>query len=314
MALYMGIDAGGSKTECAIASGDEILAISTGGSCKIQQVGRDQAAKNLVSVVRSALLDANVTGTEIHHCYVGMSGLSLPEVEPFLKGTLRLIVGEAITAVGDHIIAHEAAFRGGSGILIISGTGSIVYGRNQRGRIARVGGRGPEVSDEGSGFWIGREAVAAIARGQAGQASPLSQRVTRCLHVKSAEDLTTLLERTPPPAFADLFPEILTASKDGDLVARKILNRAGKELANLALHAIATLWPESGNHETDEPIHIAGAGGVLTNSEEVRDALRQAILAQRSDAIYDQRVIRPVEGAIYLARTAEASAHATPQG
>ena len=69
-----------------------------------------------------------------------------------------------IEVVGDMVIALEAAFGGDPGVIVIAGTGSIAYGRNSKGQTARAGGWGFAISDEGSGQWIGRAAVAATVR------------------------------------------------------------------------------------------------------------------------------------------------------
>lgn len=310
MALYLGIDAGGSKTECAIASEQDVIGCSTAGSCKIQQVGREAAAKNLLSAVHGALAAAKVEGREIKRSCVGISGISNPEVADFVKSTLGSAIAGEVVAVGDHIIAHEAAFRGEAGVLVIAGTGSIVYGRNQQGYTARAGGRGAEVSDEGSGFWIGREAIAAALRdSDAAHSSELLQETMDKWKV-SREQLRSMLNSTPPSPFAELFPQVLAAGRGGDSSAREVLSRAGAELANLALHVIAKLWPHP-----EEPVRVAGAGGVLTHSAEVRGALRDAIRVSRPEVIYDDRAVHPVEGALFLAhRTAAATGYtATPQ-
>ena len=100
MALYLGIDGGGSKTECAIASEHEILGCFTTASCKIQQVGHPQAAQNLHAAVRGALAEAKVDGRQIQQSCVGVSGISNPEVAKFIKTTLRSAVpGETPVAV-----------------------------------------------------------------------------------------------------------------------------------------------------------------------------------------------------------------------
>src|SRR5438270_4955809 len=128
MAFYLGIDAGGSKTECAVADERTILGSFTAASCKIQQVGREVAEKNLLAAVRGALSQAKVAGTDIRSSCVGISGISNPEVAEFVKETLRAVVAGEVLVVGDHIIAREAAFRGEAGVLVIAGTGSIAYG------------------------------------------------------------------------------------------------------------------------------------------------------------------------------------------
>ncbi len=94
-----------------------------------------------------------------------MAGASLAEAVHWAQQTIReLIPDSTIYVAGDHVIAHRAAFGTSPGVLVISGTGSIAFGRNQNGETARAGGWGPNVSDEGSAFWVGREAVAAALR------------------------------------------------------------------------------------------------------------------------------------------------------
>src|SRR5213078_4483038 len=69
-----------------------------------------------------------------------------------------------VLVVNDALIALAAGAGDDPGIVIISGTGSIVYGRNERVEAARAGGWGHMIGDEGSGYWIGREALAAVMR------------------------------------------------------------------------------------------------------------------------------------------------------
>src|ERR1700704_1659945 len=125
MSLYLGIDAGGSKTECAVADQREIFARLTGGTCKIQRVGRELATEALQETVRGALSAATVPANKIKHCCIGISGASQIEVAEWSKQTLVALLPKAgVTVVGDNVIAHEAAFHGGPGVLLIAGTGS----------------------------------------------------------------------------------------------------------------------------------------------------------------------------------------------
>ena len=277
MAFYLGIDAGGSKTECAIAGERTIIGSFIAPSCKIQQVGREIAEKNLLAAVRGALLAAKIKGANIRSSCVGISGISNPQVAEFVKKTLRAVVRGEVLAVGDNVIAHEAAFRGEAGVLVIAGTGSIAYGRSEKGETARAGGEGPEKSDEGSGFWIGREAW----------------------KVLSKERWREKVEPASVESFAELFPEVLAASRAGDELASGVLSRAGAELAKLAAQVIAQLWPDK-----EKAVRVAGAGGVLASSAEVRAALRESLLRLRANAKFEEREARPVDGALFLARKA----------
>src|SRR5437868_383238 len=278
MAFYLGIDAGGSKTVCAVADEGAILGSFTVASCKIQQVGRETAERNLLAAIRGALLEAEIAGVDIRSSCVGISGISNPEVGELVKKTLRTVVAGEVLAVGDHIIAHEAAFRGEAGVLVIAGTGSIAYGRNEKGRTARAGGEGPEISDEGSGFWIGREAVRVLR--------------TAALPTGNADAMSVT-------ALAELFPKVVEASRAGDEGAADILQRAGGELAKLAARVIEQLWPNK-----DAKVRVAGAGGVLANSSEVRTALKTSLREMKRNAEFDHREVRAVEGALFLARNA----------
>src|SRR5438046_6075315 len=78
-----------------------------------------------------------------------------------MRDLIESIVAGDIEVVGDVEIAFEDAFGDGPGVLVIAGTGSIAYGRNSEGAIARAGGWGHAISDEGSGYWIGVESVRA---------------------------------------------------------------------------------------------------------------------------------------------------------
>jgi N-acetylglucosamine kinase-like BadF-type ATPase len=64
-----------------------------------------------------------------------------------------------ITALSDLELAHAGAFAGGPGVLLIAGTGSSAYSVDSRGKIRRAGGWGPLLGDDGSAFWLGRQAL-----------------------------------------------------------------------------------------------------------------------------------------------------------
>src|SRR3954470_10450445 len=165
MALFLGIDGGGSKTECALADRSGVIGRGSAESCKMQRVGKERAAQNLRTAIDGAITSAKAQLGAVVSCCIGIAGESEPQTTPFITSVLQPIFPRAtLTVVGDQVIAHEAAFQGGAGVLVIAGTGSIVYARNEQGRSARIGGWGPAISDEGSGSWIGRRAVALSMR------------------------------------------------------------------------------------------------------------------------------------------------------
>ncbi|MCU1284573.1 MAG: ATPase BadF/BadG/BcrA/BcrD type [Acidobacteriales bacterium] len=302
MGFYLGIDAGGSKTECAVADEHDVLARFTGATCKIQRVGVETATATLRSVVQSALSAATIPATDIDRACIGISGASQRSVVDWSKQTLASLIPGQITVVGDNVIAHESAFHGGAGVLLIAGTGSIAYGRNEKGEVARAGGWGPVVSDEGSGDWIGRTAINAALRSlDRGQRSALVATVLEAWKASSYDDIVRLSNGSPPPDFAALFPRVLAAADGGDASALEVLNAAGTELARLALAVMQKLWPD----DKSAPVQVAAAGGVLTNSPQIREAVHRGMRAERPRAAIGNQIVDPIIGALYLARHAE---------
>ena len=295
MPLYLGIDAGGTKTDCAVSNGAELLGQATGASAKLARVGKEKARENLQSVVRQACEVAGVAPNDIQHVCIGMAGASLAEAVNWAQQTIReLIPDSTIYVAGDHVIAHRAAFGTSPGVLVISGTGSIAFGRNQAGETARAGGWGPSVSDEGSAFWVGREAVAEALRGfDFGKNNGLLAMIAECWKVAPEEVIR--LANVSEPHFSELAGPVVSAAENGDAQARDIAERAGKALAGLASAVIHRLWPQAG------VVPVALSGGVLQGSALVRQTFKEEMRIQQPQAAVSFAYVRPVLGALEIA-------------
>jgi len=295
MPLYLGIDAGGTKTDCALSNGAELLGQATGETSKLAQVGKDKARTNLQNVIERTCESGRVLARDVQHVCIGMSGASLPEAVSWAQDAVREIIPSATIYVsGDHIIAHRAAFGSSHGVLVISGTGSIAFGRNQAGETARAGGWGPNVSDEGSAFWVGREAViAALHAYDAGSESSMLSVVAR--EWKVAPEAFVRMANAAEPQFAELSSAIAAAADRGDQTAVDIIKRAGQALAVLGSNVIKRLWPQGG------VVPVGLAGGVLRGSNLVRNAFRDAMRAAHPQAAISFAVVRPVLGALEIA-------------
>jgi glucosamine kinase len=295
MPLYLGIDAGGTKTDCAVSNGAELLGQASGPSCKLARVGREQARENLQSVIRRACEAAHVQAEDAQHVCIGMAGASLPEAVQWAQETIREVIpGATIYVAGDHIIAHRAAFGVSPGVLVIAGTGSIAFGRNQAGETARAGGWGPNVSDEGSAFWVGREAViAALHAYDFGGDNTLLPMIARGWSVAPEEVIR--LANAAEPRFPELAIAVTEAAEKGDPTAREITTRAGQALAKLGGAVIRRLWPKAG------VVPLALSGGVLQGSARIRQAFKDAMRAEHPDAALSFTTVRPVLGALEIA-------------
>jgi N-acetylglucosamine kinase-like BadF-type ATPase len=199
-----------------------------------------------------------------------------------------------IYVAGDHVIAHRAAFGTSPGVLVISGTGSIAFGRNQNGETARAGGWGPNVSDEGSAFWVGREAVtAALHAFDFGENNGLLATIADCWKVAPEEVIR--LANSSEPRFSELAGPVVNAAEQGDAGACAITDCAGKALAGLASAVINRLWPGGGI------VPVALAGGVLQGSPLVRLAFKEAMKVEQPQAAVSFAFVRPVLGALEIA-------------
>lgn len=299
MAFFLGIDGGGTKTECAIGDEQRILTRGVGGTIKIKKIGKDAAKKTLAALVREACTNASIASSDLTSTCIGISGASIPEVREWSEHVMNQLVSGNVTVVGDTIIAHRAAFHGGPGVLVISGTGSNVLGFNEQGRSARAGGWGPVISDEGSGFWIGRRAASeALRTHDAGQSTLLLNALLSEWKLESLEDFVSLANSSPPPDFSLLFPAVQRIAFEGDALAREVLSAAGNELAQLALIVVRKLWLAS------QSATVATTGGVFAHSPEVRKTFAKVLGETQPTLTVNLDSIDPVLGAVEMARRA----------
>jgi N-acetylglucosamine kinase-like BadF-type ATPase len=296
MAFFLGIDGGGSKTECMVGDETAVLGWSTSGSAKTVRVGEEAAAAALREGVERACAAAGVAASQVHRTCIGVSGASQADYVAFIRRLLGEIVSGEIQVVGDTEVAHHAAFDGGPGVVVICGTGSIAWGRNQQGETARAGGLAPPTGDPGSGEWIGRTAIELVLlASEHGQDTALLNDLLKVWKLDHSQALARVLRGSPAPDFAALFPLIAVS---GDPIARRVLARAGRELSRLAADVLAVLWT------TPTTVEVAMYGGVLENSPEVRDAFGADLWERYPEARVTPGKRRPAEGALLMARQA----------
>jgi glucosamine kinase len=290
--------------------GDEsaVLASATSGPSNVVRVGEGQARKAIHECIRQACAAAGITLAQVTKSCMGAAGAAKPEVAAIVRRILVEVLLSPLEVVGDMQIALEAAFGGGAGVIVIGGTGSIAYGRNHEGSVARAGGWGFAISDEGSAHWIGRAAISAVLRetdeeGIANVDSPerssgLGIALLKAWKARSISELAAAANFTPPPDFATLLPAILGAADSGDELAQQTLTLAGSELARLANVTIGRLFAES-----VLVVPVAMAGGVFRHSAMVREVFYNEVRRLQVRANVAPQVVDPVQGALRRARS-----------
>jgi N-acetylglucosamine kinase-like BadF-type ATPase len=236
--FVLGIDAGGTKTVCQLANDRaEVLAEIRGGGANLQASGELEVEKVLHEVMEDAIGDRDLVPAAI--C-LGIAGVDRPDDGRVVRDIMRRIGYKARTlVVNDALVALEAGAPDEPGVVVIAGTGSIAYGRNERNQAARAGGWGYVLGDEGSGYWIGRAALRAVLRAadRRGPSTRLTGLLLEYYAVPQPQDLIyhVYQEVLRPSAIAALSQCVQRAFTDGDAVAIGILRAAADELESSAL-------------------------------------------------------------------------------
>lgn len=312
MAYYLGIDGGGSKTNCAVGDEAQQWEIATTGPSNITRVGKVRAREALHQAIRQACAASKIDPRQVERACIGVAGAGREEVASAVRGMVAELIHGEIEVLGDMEIALVAAFGKGPGVIVIAGTGSIAYGRDVQGRTARAGGWGYAISDEGSAHWIGRTAVKTLLRAidQDGQDQENAQSAAEALplfsELKAAWKLNSLDEfvRTANsnPDFAALFPAVVVVAEAGGALAQCVLAQAGAELAELARIVVCPLFAE--NSSNVPGVALAMVGGVFRYSSRVRESFSNEVRKFAVPISLNPQVVEPVVGALQRAREA----------
>ena len=240
----LGIDVGGTKTVCMLADDSErVIAEGREDGANLQGAGELALEKVLHSVMEKTLEGTGIVPSAI--C-LGIAGVDRAADEAVVRGIMSRIGYKArILVVNDALIALQAGIGDAAGIVIVSGTGSIAYGRNERGEAARAGGWGYVLGDEGSGYWIGRLALRAVVRHAdgRGRVTSLTPQLLAHFGVERAGDLIHKVyqDELNPRSMAAVAKYVQRARDEGDSVAAGILNRAADELMTAATAVMSRL-------------------------------------------------------------------------
>jgi N-acetylglucosamine kinase-like BadF-type ATPase len=248
----LGIDSGGTKTVCLLA--DErglILSEGRGPGANLHAAGALAVEEVLADVMATAIGDRELAPAAI--C-LGIAGVDREDEARTVRAIMaRIGPRSRVLVVNDALIALVAGAKDAPGIVIIAGTGSIVYGHNASGEAARAGGWGHMIGDEGSGYWIGREALAAVMRAADGRGpeTRLTGEILAHLKLDDESKLPRIVydRELPRMTVAALGPIVQGAAVQGDAVATRILERAADELV-LAARSVASRLEMRGDEFT----------------------------------------------------------------
>jgi glucosamine kinase len=302
MSFFLALDAGGTKTDYLLADETRELARVRTGTIKRMRVDAATACQNLESALTQLSSQTGISMSSITRTCIGTAGESVPLVRDWLQSSFSARVGGGLLILGDVEIALEAAFPGRAGVLALAGTGSNVVGRTNGGLLITAGGWGPALADQGSGHRIGLESLRAtfLAKDEARQTLLLSA-VMDFWELSSLDSLVEYANSRPAPDYSKLTEVVVRCAELGDETALAVLRQQGEELAYLVRLVIRRLRLASNEQEWTPP--IAYTGSILENVAHVRDALIAAVQREFPSAEAPDKVVDPIEGALWRART-----------
>jgi N-acetylglucosamine kinase-like BadF-type ATPase len=216
--------------------------------------------------------------------------------ESYLRG---MFPQARISVVPDYVTAFHGAVPSGVGAVVIAGTGSVIYGANANGESVRVGGRGWDFGDEGSGAWLTTEAVKRTLRALDGlePVSSLTQTVCNVLSTQNPDLIgEAARHRIQQEGRGFLVPRILELAQTGNTDAANLFVGAAGWLYAYTKAALTPL----GLHDTTEPVRVATVGGMWEAGELILAPFRATLAKRFPHVSVAPPAAPPVIGAVRL--------------
>lgn len=274
---FIGIDGGGTKSKLVLVNENlKILSEQNSGGTNLLSVGIDNASKIFLQLIEKAVSSINITSSEIKGLAIGTAGAGRKEQAISLKNKLSKILQKEKYPVKNIIITSDAditlkgAFPNSAGIILIAGTGSILYGKDENGKSFRIGGMGKLIGDEGSGFSIGKKGLSIVSKIFDGRAKEnmLFKMFKETFEIETQSEMIDLVykEDFSIARFAEF---VIEAASKGDIFSQNILFAESKELLEHITSAINLLNPAK--------LNLALSGSLLATENDYSKMLKNKI-------------------------------------
>jgi N-acetylglucosamine kinase-like BadF-type ATPase len=296
--IFLGVDGGQSHTEAVVADEfGQILGFGLGGASNHAEIpgGRERLRNAIIDSVSSALKipQSAIRNPQFKSAHFGMTGGA-----DYKEEIIGEIINAEIFSVGHDAPTALASGTGGKpGIVVISGTGSAIYGENKEGKKARAGGLGYLFSDEGSGFWLATQTIRLGIKEQDGviENAGLEKVVLDYFKVTKIRDLTTpfyngKVSRDEIAAFARTVHD--EAFKGNEVLREQIRFGASCLVENVASVAKRL--------QLIENVDVVGVGGMF-EGELMRKFFVEILAEKLPNANFIKPRFKPAIGALLLA-------------
>jgi len=302
MKYLIGIDGGGTKTKCIVTDFNlKPVYECTGGSSNLLISDSDKVSEIIFRLLEKSKTKINSDYKNIASIVIGTAGAGRKrDAKNFENKFLSYIKDKGIILKLFHVesdarIALEGAFSGKPGSILISGTGSIIFGKDSQGNIYRAGGFGRFIGDEGSGYSIGKKGLSALSKfyDGRGEATLLSKLVSNHYQISNSEKLITAVYVNNLD-IASVAPYVMYAAMKDDPVCIKILEEETDELIQ---HIYAL------KKKLKQPIlKLALFGSIITNDNYFSKTFLRKIKEQLPDVNVVEPEHSPAMGAVLMAK------------
>ncbi len=307
MNYLLAVDGGGTKTDvlCADEQG-QVVGTGTSGPTNLTVTSVGAASFNLLEAIRQAT-ESLPADKQFLRFVMGLAGMDTQKEHDrayaVFKSSLSPLRIQELVLVNDSVIALVNGTESPNRMVLISGTGTICYGQNESGQTARTSGMDYLLTDQGSGYYIGRQVLREAVKSFDGRCekSMLEQLVCQHFQIKSIADLKDAVYSPPldKHEIAELSAVCSTAFEQNDVRAKVIFQHAVEELVNQA----ATVARKLGFASRDFDCVLAGAVmGVQSIQLEVVKSLQQEFPGMHVKHPEQP----PVYGALKLAKSPQA--------
>lgn len=297
---YIGVDGGGTKTAIALARANEPpVTVITGSGCSYQMVGIDGAVAVIVQGVDDLLRQASAARSECFGCCVGLPcyGEDARQDAVLTEKLQAALAPIPVHIVNDVEVGWAGALECGAGIHLVAGTGSIAFAKNAVGKTARCGGWNEFFGDEGSCYWLGREAMSVFSKQADGRLprGALYEIVRRELALGQDLDFIDLVIKEYAPyrdkvaSFQRLAAQAALAE---DVCVLRLYDRAARELAQMAGALKQQL-------ELPDGTPVSYSGGLFQTGNLILKPLKKEVAALHCRLLAPRR--SALEGAVLLA-------------
>lgn len=291
MEYIIGVDGGGTKTEAVAYSLEgDVIKTSLKGFANLLN-GKEEALANIVSSIEELITEL---GTEnLKGVYLGIAGMEVGDNAKYILDEIKEVFGIEALLMNDGELALKAMLKGEDGILVIAGTGSIVFGIHNE-KVARCGGWGHLLGDEGSGYKISIDALKNILfeEDNSIEKSELSLAIMNEFGWNNIDEIVEFVYSSSKDEIAKIAPIVSKFAEAGDNFAKGILEKEAIALAKTTQNVYEKLGFEK--------CSIGLVGGVVRKSKIMRETFEKCLNEHINVIEFIDESVSAAKGAYYI--------------